>query len=419
MWLSQTFTVLSSPAEATHRPSGSGLKATVQTSPLCPRRVFSSWPVCTSQILTVFSFASRHQAPAVRAERHGQTHAAVLRAEGVAGFLAFSSRRVASHSFTTPSPLAEARCRPSRLNTTPRTHLPVVGAERADRFAGPRVPDLHGSVRFPRDQVSAVGAERHGEVLLRPARERRRLVRPVCASQTLTVNSSPSWPAEAIRWPSGCQATQKTIPVWPLNSTLTCSGPRVPDLGGRQPQPAEAIFWPSGLTATLQTSSPCCVKVRVSCPSSTLERGRVPDADGPVLAGRGKAPAVRAERHAPAHAGVSAQAEHLPAGRRVPDVHDLVFAGRGEAPAVRAEGDAQNESAMRKRAEQLAGRRIPHVHAAAEAGRGQPPAVRAERQRGDGREIRGRCTAARPLPPGPKASRFPAHSRTPGAARRD
>src|SRR5262249_33297844 len=70
-------------------------------------------------------------------------------------------------------------------------------------------------------------------------------------------------------------------------------------------------------------------------------------------------------------------------GRRVPDAHDLVFASRGEAPAVRAEGDAQNESAMRKRVEQLAGHRIPYVHAAAEAGRGQVLAVRAERQRGD------------------------------------
>ena len=112
-----------------------------------------------------------------------------------------------------------------------------------------------------------------------------------------------------------------------------------------------------------------------------LEWRRVPDADGPIRAGRGEPPAVRAERHAPAHVGVSAEAEHLPAGRRVPDVHRLVFAGRGEAPAVRAEGDAQNESAMRQRVEELAGRRIPHVHAAVEAGRGQPPAVRAERQR--------------------------------------
>src|SRR4029453_14418601 len=119
-------------------------------------------------------------------------------------------------------------------------------------------------------------------------------------------------------------------------------------------------------------------------PLVTLERGRVPDADGPVFAGRGKAPAVRAEPHAPARARVSAQAEPPPAGRRVPDAHDLVFASRGEAPAVRAEGDAQNESAMPKPVEKPAGRRIPHAHPAAEAGRGQPLAVRAERQRGDG-----------------------------------
>src|SRR5262249_23033560 len=41
----------------------------------------------------------------------------------------------------------------------------VVGVERADFLVGPRVPDLHSSSHLPRDQVLAVGAERHGENL--------------------------------------------------------------------------------------------------------------------------------------------------------------------------------------------------------------------------------------------------------------
>src|SRR5262245_60241269 len=59
------------------------------------------------------------------------------------------------------------------------------------------------------------------------------------------------------------------------------------------------------------------------------ERSGVPDANGPIQAGRNEAPAVRAERHTPATVGVSAEAEHLPAGRDVPDAHGLVLAGRG------------------------------------------------------------------------------------------
>ena len=113
---------------------------------------------------------------------------------------------------------------------------------------------------------------------------------------------------------------------------------------------------------------------------------------------------------------MSAEAEHLPAGRRVPDVHDLVFAGRGEAPAVRAEGDAQDESAYAGGVEELAGRRIPHVHAAAEAGRGQPPAVRAERQRGDG--MRDSWEGAQRLAPASASQSFTPSRQSPDARRR-
>src|SRR5262245_34798678 len=112
--------------------------------------------------------------------------------------------------------------------------------------------------------------------------------------------------------------------------------------------------------------------------------GRIPDADGPVVAGRSEAPAVRAERHAPAVVGVTAQAKHLPAGRHVPDVNRFVLAGRGEAPAIQTEGDGHNVSVMRKGFEKVAGRRIPQIDVPAGAGRGQQVAVPAERQSADG-----------------------------------
>src|SRR4051812_18715858 len=51
---------------------------------------------------------------------------------------------------------------------------------------------------------------------------------------------------------------------------------------------------------------------------NSLERGGVPDADSFVGARGGEAMAVRAEGHAAAPAGVSVEAEHLPAGGGFP-----------------------------------------------------------------------------------------------------
>src|SRR5262249_27740623 len=103
------------------------------------------------------------------------------------------------------------------------------------------------------------------------------------------------------------------------------------------------------------------------------ERGRIPDADGPIGAGRGEALAVRADRPPRAPAGVPAQAEDPPAGPRVPTVPRLIFPARGETPAVRAEGDALDVSGVWEGVEEPAGRCLPHVHAPVEAGGGQPP----------------------------------------------
>ena len=251
-----------------------------------------------------------------------------------------------------------------------------MGAERADLFAGPRVPDLHGCVLSSRDQVSAVGTVRHGEEL-RPARDLREredflsgLCVPDLDGKQSTIPAGGGEPL-AVGLPDHAEddfAVAGEFDAAPASL-------RVPDLGGHPAGRSNLLAVGADrqapdFVAFLQGQSFMAL--------ITLGRSRVPDADGSILAGRDQALAVRAERQASTHAGVSAEAEHLPAALRVPEVHRLVLAGRGEAPAVRTEGDAQNESAMRKPVEELAGRRIPHVHAAVEAGRGQPPAVLVE-----------------------------------------
>src|SRR5687767_4755380 len=100
------------------------------------------------------------------------------------------------------------------------------------------------------------------------------------------------------------------------------------------------------------------------------QRGTIPDADGPVGAGRRETPTVRAERHAGAAFGMSARAEDLPAALRLPDTHRLVFAARSQQPPVRAEGYAFDVSGMQvERAEDLAAGRIRQFHRPVKAGR--------------------------------------------------
>src|SRR5262249_52177529 len=115
------------------------------------------------------------------------------------------------------------------------------------------------------------------------------------------------------------------------------------------------------------------------------ERGRIPNANGPISAGRRKAMAVWAEHHARAPFGVSLQTEHLASGRRVPGAHGLVFAARRNEPVVWAVGDAFDVTGMQvKDAAEPAGGRIQQCHGPTQARRGEPFAVRAECQRADG-----------------------------------
>src|SRR5262249_39757640 len=120
------------------------------------------------------------------------------------------------------------------------------------------------------------------------------------------------------------------------------------------------------------------------------EWGPIPDANGPVEAGRSEAVAVRAERHTHAPVGVTTQDEYLPTGRRVPDARRLVFAARSKAPAGGADRNAFHLiSGMQQGVEGPAGRRIPKFHGPVVAGRGQPFAVCAERQRANGSTVMG------------------------------
>ena len=110
---------------------------------------------------------------------------------------------------------------------------------------------------------------------------------------------------------------------------------------------AEAIRLPSGLNATLLTPSVCPLRVRISSPG----RG-VPDLHRPIHTGGGDPPAVGAEcqhngggeplavravRHA---LGMPLEGEDFLPGPGVPDLHRLVLTGGGDPPAVRAERHA-------------------------------------------------------------------------------
>src|SRR5439155_21790507 len=119
--------------------------------------------------------AARCQPLAIRAERYVQTRPGRMREESTEWFLRLSL--VTKPCRVPQFDLAVAAHRSQVLAVGAEHHSPdhsLVDAERADRLADRpavvRVPDLHESLRIPRDQVSAVGAKRYAKVL-RPGRE--------------------------------------------------------------------------------------------------------------------------------------------------------------------------------------------------------------------------------------------------------
>ena len=204
--------------------------------------------------------------------------------------------------------------------------------------------------------------------------------RPVVASQTRTVLSSP---AEARRRPSGLKATPRTFPVCRKVWT-ELAGRRIPQFHG----PVEAgRGQPPAVRAERQRADGVAMRGQGA---EQLPCFRVPEAQALLPgAARRQAPPVGAERHGdrmvfvsgegvqevdgsssprpspprrfpprgvgrrrterhgirrPELAnGVARSSEHLLAGRRqVPDLHQPVRAGGGQVLAVGVEGDADD-----------------------------------------------------------------------------
>ena len=251
-----------------------------------------------------------------------------------------SRKRVASQSFTVPSALAEARCRPSPLTASPRISRGSWGAERADLMAGPRVPHPYHPTRSPRDQVVAVVAEGHRERL---GARRERVGRPAGPGVPDRDDKQlplviPTGGGDQLQ-PSGCQATQKTTFLRPATPTLTrpvgtsqirtaASGrpgrgeclPRRGEARRGNPPAVRADRHAPDFTGVLMESEDFLMSF------APLQRHRIPEPDGRVPAARGEAAAVGAEGHAQAHIDVSAEVEYVPAGCCLPYAHRLVFA---------------------------------------------------------------------------------------------
>ena len=288
---SQTFSVLSFDPLAIRVPSG--LKATLVTTPMCPRNVNVSWPVDASQILTVLSWDAARDPLPVRTERDASDTSRVP-FDGQ-GLLA----RGRSHTFTVSSSDPLAIRFPSGLKATLST--------------SPVCP-FRVKVSWPVDASQTLTVLSWDAVAIRfPSRlnatwdtdfEWPRSVKvcwPVDASQTFTVLSTEF----AIRLPSGLKTTLATYPYPPKGQHLSARGRipdlhrfvrstrdprpvrtegdagdqirvpsqgqglltpgRIPDLHASSPRPL-AIRFPSGLKATLNTGPVCPRKVNVSWP---------------------------------------------------------------------------------------------------------------------------------------------------------
>src|SRR5262249_26100582 len=91
----------------------------------------------------------------------------------------------------------------------------------------------------------------------------------------------------------------------------------------------------------------------------------VPDVDEPVLAGRGQAFAVRAERHAARPLLVSLERVYLSPTDSIPDLAHPVSPRGGESLAIRAEGTARTLGGVPiQRSEAVPAHRVPDLYLA-------------------------------------------------------
>src|SRR5262249_2273320 len=106
---------------------------------------------------------------------------------------------------------------------------------------------------------------------------------------------------------------------------------------------------------------------------------RLPELDGPVLAGGGQELPVGTETHAEDGASVSLEGEDFLPAQRVPQLHRSVLASGGEAGAVGVEADAGDCSRMSPEGPDFTtGPGIPQLDPAVLVAAGQVLAVGAE-----------------------------------------
>src|SRR5262245_48431170 len=177
----------------------------------------------------------------------------------------------------------------------------LVRTELVDLSAGLGIPDFHAPIRFSRDQVLAVAAERHS------------VVGPACLGPEFEIFPSVD---------------------------------RVPDLDARPPTIIRAAGrGDAPAVGRLPGHGPSQVLVSREIEEHPPGR-RVPDFHDAAVTGRSNLLAVGAERHAPDFIVVLERQEFLavvlPDRGRVPDAYGPVGAGRRKAPAVGigAEGQA-------------------------------------------------------------------------------
>src|SRR5262249_23497110 len=110
-----------------------------------------------------------------------------------------------------------------------------------------------------------------------------------------------------------------------------------------------------------------------------LFSSQIPNSHGPILAGRGEAAAVRAERHPEDKASMSGQPIEPFARCRVPHIDEPIEIAYRETTPIRAERQpADRMNMVTQGLEELARLRIADLYAAKPVPRGQELAIRTE-----------------------------------------
>src|SRR5262249_47547601 len=199
------------------------------------------------------------QPPAIRAEGHVDTRPGDPRAKDEASFFLLVQAALVQ-PLRIPEFYGPVAARRSQLLAVLAKHqsadIPFLFIERADRLAGLSLPYVHGATALSRNQVAAVGAERHGTV----------------------------WQGEIL-------LSGREFEDFPL-------GPRVPDSNGIDTNRGNAMAF--GVPGQTEADSAASHDRHVA-----LERRGhlsflcVPDLHDPAVASRSNPLPVGAERHAP------------------------------------------------------------------------------------------------------------------------